>query len=73
MSEDALYARRALRKQKMRKQKMQKGPQPILPAELPEDRGLSAEQEELIEILTEAHKKHFDSTFSQFIHYQVSH
>ncbi|KAG8146869.1 hypothetical protein E2320_013947 [Naja naja] len=49
---------------------MQKGPQAILPAELPEDRGLSEEQEELIEILTEAHKKHFDSTFSQFIHYQ---
>ncbi|XP_058016525.1 nuclear receptor subfamily 1 group I member 3 isoform X2 [Ahaetulla prasina] len=64
MSEDALYARRALRKQKM-----QKSP-PILPAELPDDGGLSPEQEQLIEILTEAHKKHFDSTFSQFIHYQ---
>ncbi|XP_026572162.1 nuclear receptor subfamily 1 group I member 3 [Pseudonaja textilis] len=65
MSEEALYARRALRKQKM-----QKGLQPILPAIPPEDHGLSAEQEELIEILTEAHKKHFDSTFSQFTHYQ---
>ncbi|XP_013907050.1 PREDICTED: nuclear receptor subfamily 1 group I member 3 [Thamnophis sirtalis] len=64
MSEDALYARRALRKRKM-----QKCP-PILLADPPEDPGLSPEQEHLIEMLTEAHKKHFDSTFSQFINYQ---
>ncbi|KAM3824746.1 nuclear receptor subfamily 1 group I member 3 [Vipera latastei] len=64
MSEEALYARRALRKRKL-----QKSP-PILPVEPLEDRGLSPEQEQLIEILTEAHKKHFDSNFSQFTHYQ---
>ncbi|XP_039219576.1 nuclear receptor subfamily 1 group I member 3 isoform X1 [Crotalus tigris] len=64
MSEEALYARRALRKRKL-----QKSP-PILPVEPLEDHGLSPEQEQLIEILTEAHKKHFDSSFSPFIHYQ---
>ncbi|XP_070622249.1 nuclear receptor subfamily 1 group I member 3 isoform X2 [Erythrolamprus reginae] len=64
MSEDALYARRALRKQKIQKCS------PILPTEPLEDPGLSPEQEQLIEILTTAHKTHFDSTFSQFIDYQ---
>ncbi|XP_063172716.1 nuclear receptor subfamily 1 group I member 3 [Candoia aspera] len=63
MSEEALYVRRALRKQKRPKT-------PILLAELPEDHGLSLDQEKLIEILTEAHRKNFDSSFSQFIHYQ---
>ncbi|XP_025021128.1 nuclear receptor subfamily 1 group I member 3 isoform X3 [Python bivittatus] len=63
MSEEVLCVRRALRRQKKPKA-------PILPTELPEEHSLSPDQEQLIEILTEAHNKNFDSTFSQFIHYQ---
>uniref|UniRef100_A0A8D0DM74 Nuclear receptor subfamily 1 group I member 3 n=1 Tax=Salvator merianae TaxID=96440 RepID=A0A8D0DM74_SALMN len=63
MSEEALNARRAQRRQK----KCQEKPVSV---ERPEENGLPAEQEQLIEILTEAHKKNFDSGFSQFVHYQ---
>ncbi|KAM6434778.1 nuclear receptor subfamily 1 group I member 3 isoform 1-T1 [Liasis olivaceus] len=63
MSEEVLCIRRALRRQKKPKA-------PILPTELPEERSLSPDQEQLIEILMEAHNRNFDSTFSQFIHYQ---
>ncbi|XP_060113152.1 nuclear receptor subfamily 1 group I member 3 [Heteronotia binoei] len=65
MSEEALRLRRATRQQK------QHGEQsPTVVQEPSEDTRLTAEQEQLIEILTEAHNKHFDSTFAQFIHYQ---
>nr|XP_056709848.1 nuclear receptor subfamily 1 group I member 3 [Euleptes europaea] len=63
MSEQALRLRRALRQQKQHPEQT--------PTEEPsQETGLTAEQEQLIEILTEAHKKHFDSSFAQFIHYQ---
>ncbi|KAL8184384.1 UNVERIFIED_CONTAM: hypothetical protein K2H54_015672 [Gekko kuhli] len=65
MSEEALRLRRALRRQKQRQ-----GQSPTMVWEPSEETSLTAEQEQLIEILTEAHKKHFDSTFAQFIDYQ---
>ncbi|XP_075301110.1 nuclear receptor subfamily 1 group I member 3 isoform X2 [Opisthocomus hoazin] len=55
MSEEALRRRWALRGQRR------------LARELPE--GLTAEQQELIDILIAAHQRTFDSTFSQFTHY----
>lgn len=58
MSEEALGRRRALRLQR-RLAQAQPG-------------GLTAEQQELISILIAAHKRTFDSSFSQFQHYQVS-
>ncbi|NWX47307.1 NR1I3 protein, partial [Steatornis caripensis] len=58
MSEEALQRRRALRGQRR------------LAREQPE--GLTAEQQELIDILIAAHKRTFDSSFSQFTHYRVS-
>ncbi|XP_074794292.1 nuclear receptor subfamily 1 group I member 3 isoform X1 [Natator depressus] len=57
MSEEALQMRRVLRKQKQQERELAGEP-----AELTE------EQEQLISILIEAHKKHFDSGFSQFMH-----
>ncbi|XP_077179343.1 nuclear receptor subfamily 1 group I member 3 [Paroedura picta] len=66
MSEEALRLRRALRRQK---QHPEQSPPDVW--EPPEETSLTAEQEQLIEILTEAHKKHFDSTFAQFSHYQA--
>uniref|UniRef100_A0A8D2J0M2 Nuclear receptor subfamily 1 group I member 3 n=1 Tax=Varanus komodoensis TaxID=61221 RepID=A0A8D2J0M2_VARKO len=63
MSEAALRERRALRQQKH---------QQLRPtAELATEKGLTAEQEQLIGVLTEAHKKNFDSSFSQFVNYQT--
>lgn len=56
MSEEALGRRRALRLQR-RLAQAQPG-------------GLTAEQQELISILIAAHKRTFDSSFSQFQHYQ---
>lgn len=67
MSEEALRMRRALRWQKQHGEAS-----PTAEQEPGEKSSLTAEQEQLIEILTEAHKKHFDSSFSQFIDYQVS-
>uniref|UniRef100_A0A8C8VPF0 Nuclear receptor subfamily 1 group I member 3 n=1 Tax=Pelusios castaneus TaxID=367368 RepID=A0A8C8VPF0_9SAUR len=61
MSEEALQMRRDLRKQKKQVRELAGEP-----AELTE------EQEQLISILIEAHKKHFDSGFSQFVHCRVS-
>uniref|UniRef100_A0A8D0FI67 Nuclear receptor subfamily 1 group I member 3 n=1 Tax=Strix occidentalis caurina TaxID=311401 RepID=A0A8D0FI67_STROC len=55
MSEEALRQRRALRGQR----RLARGP----PA------GLTAEQQELIDILIAAHQRTFDSSFSQFAHY----
>ncbi|NXX74198.1 NR1I3 protein, partial [Urocolius indicus] len=55
MSEEALQRRRALRRQRR------------LAREQPE--GLTAEQQELIDILIAAHQRNFDSSFSQFAHY----
>ncbi|XP_064331124.1 nuclear receptor subfamily 1 group I member 3 isoform X1 [Phalacrocorax carbo] len=55
MSEEALRRRRALRGQRR------------LAQEQPE--GLTAEQQELIDILIVAHQRTFDSSFSQFTHY----
>ncbi|NXJ12202.1 NR1I3 protein, partial [Odontophorus gujanensis] len=56
MSEEAVSHRRALRLQRRLAQA-----QPT---------GLTAEQQELISILIAAHKRTFDSNFSQFQHYQ---
>ncbi|NXT91593.1 NR1I2 protein, partial [Anhinga rufa] len=58
MSEEALRQRRALRGQRQ------------LAQEQPE--GLTAEQQELINIFIVAHQRTFDSSFSQFTHYWVS-
>ncbi|NXL04064.1 NR1I2 protein, partial [Mesembrinibis cayennensis] len=58
MSEEALRRRRALRGQR-RLAREQPG-------------GLTAEQQELIDILIAAHQRTFDSSFSQFTHYWVS-
>ncbi|NXG55967.1 NR1I2 protein, partial [Hemiprocne comata] len=58
LSEEALRQRRALRGQQ-RLVREQPG-------------GLSAEQQELINLLIAAHQRTFDSSFSQFAHYQVS-
>ncbi|NWU93790.1 NR1I3 protein, partial [Upupa epops] len=55
MSEEALQRRRALRGQRQLAQE-----QPT---------GLTAEQQELINILIAAHQRTFDSSFSQFTHY----
>ncbi|KYO34138.1 nuclear receptor subfamily 1 group I member 3 isoform X1 [Alligator mississippiensis] len=55
LSEEALQARRALRWQRRQER---------------EPAGLTAEQEQLIAILIEAHTCNFDSSFSQFQHYQ---
>ncbi|NXJ84235.1 NR1I3 protein, partial [Trogon melanurus] len=55
MSEEALRRRRALRGQRR------------LAREQPE--GLTAEQQDLIDILIAAHHRTFDSSFSQFTHY----
>ncbi|NXW57289.1 NR1I3 protein, partial [Eurystomus gularis] len=55
MSEEALRQRRALRGQR-RLEQQQPG-------------GLTAEQQELIDILIAAHQRNFDSSFSQFTHY----
>ncbi|XP_048367598.1 nuclear receptor subfamily 1 group I member 3 isoform X3 [Sphaerodactylus townsendi] len=65
MSEKALQLRRAVRQQKQHPELS-----PPVGLEPPEEPRLTTEQEQLIEILMEAHKKHFDSSFSQFIHYQ---
>ncbi|XP_053225039.1 nuclear receptor subfamily 1 group I member 3 isoform X1 [Podarcis raffonei] len=64
MSEEALHVRRALRWQKKHQG------QSLASVEPPEESSLTEEQEQLIELLTEAHKKTFDSSFSQFNHYQ---
>ncbi|XP_062453616.1 nuclear receptor subfamily 1 group I member 3 [Rhea pennata] len=59
MSEEALQKRRALRRQRR------------LAREVPgQPGGLTAEQQELISILITAHKRSFDSSFSQFVHYR---
>uniref|UniRef100_A0A8C5EXC2 Nuclear receptor subfamily 1 group I member 3 n=1 Tax=Gopherus evgoodei TaxID=1825980 RepID=A0A8C5EXC2_9SAUR len=55
MSEEALQMRRVLRKRKQQERE---------PAGEPAE--LTEEQEQLISILIEAHKRHFDSGFSQF-------
>ncbi|KAM6037982.1 nuclear receptor subfamily 1 group I member 3 isoform 1-T1 [Theristicus caerulescens] len=55
MSEEALRRRRALRGQRRLARE-----QPV---------GLTAEQQELIDILIAAHQRTFDSSFSQFTHY----
>ncbi|NXF72782.1 NR1I3 protein, partial [Sclerurus mexicanus] len=55
MSEQALQRRRLLRGQRG-----QPGGQP---------RGLTADQQELIALLIKAHRRTFDSSFSQFAHY----
>uniref|UniRef100_A0A8C3FRA7 Nuclear receptor subfamily 1 group I member 3 n=1 Tax=Chrysemys picta bellii TaxID=8478 RepID=A0A8C3FRA7_CHRPI len=60
MSEEALQMRRVLRKQKKQERELAEEP-----AELTE------EQEQLISSLIEAHKRHFDSGFSQFVHCRV--
>uniref|UniRef100_A0A8C5EX38 Nuclear receptor subfamily 1 group I member 3 n=1 Tax=Gopherus evgoodei TaxID=1825980 RepID=A0A8C5EX38_9SAUR len=57
MSEEALQMRRVLRKRKQQERE---------PAGEPAE--LTEEQEQLISILIEAHKRHFDSGFSQFAH-----
>uniref|UniRef100_A0A452GZQ8 Nuclear receptor subfamily 1 group I member 3 n=1 Tax=Gopherus agassizii TaxID=38772 RepID=A0A452GZQ8_9SAUR len=57
MSEEALQMRRVLRKRKQQERE---------PAGEPAE--LTEEQEQLISILIEAHKRHFDSGFSQFVH-----
>uniref|UniRef100_A0A8B9NVT0 Nuclear receptor subfamily 1 group I member 3 n=1 Tax=Apteryx owenii TaxID=8824 RepID=A0A8B9NVT0_APTOW len=61
MSEEALRTRRALRRQRR-----------LAREALGQPRGLTAEQQELISILIMAHKRNFDSSFSQFVHYRVS-
>uniref|UniRef100_A0A452GZB9 Nuclear receptor subfamily 1 group I member 3 n=1 Tax=Gopherus agassizii TaxID=38772 RepID=A0A452GZB9_9SAUR len=58
MSEEALQMRRVLRKRKQQERE---------PAGEPAE--LTEEQEQLISILIEAHKRHFDSGFSQFVHF----
>ncbi|XP_042296719.1 nuclear receptor subfamily 1 group I member 3 isoform X2 [Sceloporus undulatus] len=63
MSNERLQLRRALRHQKQQQEQSPK-------VESAKSLSLTAEQEKLIEILTEAHHKNFDSSFSQFIHYQ---
>nr|XP_060614274.1 nuclear receptor subfamily 1 group I member 3 [Anolis sagrei ordinatus] len=63
MSDEALRLRRKLRD---RKQKQEQSPK----EEPDKGAGLTVEQEQLIEILSEAHQKNFDSSFSQFTHYQ---
>uniref|UniRef100_A0A8C0JAK3 Nuclear receptor subfamily 1 group I member 3 n=1 Tax=Chelonoidis abingdonii TaxID=106734 RepID=A0A8C0JAK3_CHEAB len=55
MSEEALQMRRVLRKRKQQERE---------PAGEPAE--LTEEQEQIISILLEAHKRHFDSGFSQF-------
>uniref|UniRef100_A0A8C4Y779 Nuclear receptor subfamily 1 group I member 3 n=1 Tax=Gopherus evgoodei TaxID=1825980 RepID=A0A8C4Y779_9SAUR len=60
MSEEALQMRRVLRKRKQQERE---------PAGEPAE--LTEEQEQLISILIEAHKRHFDSGFSQFAHCRV--
>uniref|UniRef100_A0A452GZR9 Nuclear receptor subfamily 1 group I member 3 n=1 Tax=Gopherus agassizii TaxID=38772 RepID=A0A452GZR9_9SAUR len=60
MSEEALQMRRVLRKRKQQERE---------PAGEPAE--LTEEQEQLISILIEAHKRHFDSGFSQFVHCRV--
>uniref|UniRef100_A0A8C0JA44 Nuclear receptor subfamily 1 group I member 3 n=1 Tax=Chelonoidis abingdonii TaxID=106734 RepID=A0A8C0JA44_CHEAB len=57
MSEEALQMRRVLRKRKQQERE---------PAGEPAE--LTEEQEQIISILLEAHKRHFDSGFSQFAH-----
>uniref|UniRef100_A0ABM5F3U2 Nuclear receptor subfamily 1 group I member 3 n=1 Tax=Pogona vitticeps TaxID=103695 RepID=A0ABM5F3U2_9SAUR len=64
MSEEALCARRELRRQK------QQG-EPNPPAQQTEKGSLTADQQELIEILSEAYKKNVDSSFSPFTYYQT--
>nr|XP_009666223.1 PREDICTED: nuclear receptor subfamily 1 group I member 3 [Struthio camelus australis] len=61
MSEEALRTRRALRRQRR-----------LAREALGQPGGLTAEQQELISILITAHKRNFDSSFSQFVHYRVS-
>lgn len=65
MSEEALSLRRALRQQKRHRE-----PSPNVAWEPSEETCLTTEQEQLIEILMEAHKKFLGSSFSQFAHYQ---
>lgn len=57
MSEEALQMRRVLRKQKKQEREL-----------AGEQEQLTEEQEQMIGILIEAHKRHFDSGFSQFVH-----
>ncbi|XP_064354948.1 nuclear receptor subfamily 1 group I member 3 [Dromaius novaehollandiae] len=59
MSEEALRTRRALRRQRRLAREAVEQPG-----------GLTAEQQELISILITAHKRNFDSSFSQFVHYR---
>ncbi|XP_068778668.1 nuclear receptor subfamily 1 group I member 3 isoform X2 [Struthio camelus] len=59
MSEEALRTRRALRRQRR-----------LAREALGQPGGLTAEQQELISILITAHKRNFDSSFSQFVHYR---
>ncbi|XP_062820989.1 nuclear receptor subfamily 1 group I member 3 isoform X2 [Anolis carolinensis] len=63
MSDEALRLRRTLRHRKQKEEQSPRG-------EPDQGAGLTAEQEQLIEILSEAHQKNFDSSFSQFTHYQ---
>ncbi|XP_063802967.1 nuclear receptor subfamily 1 group I member 3-like [Pseudophryne corroboree] len=65
MSEDALVARRELRvrKKQERLQKVHK---------VSEVGSLTEEQKQLIAILIEAHRKHFDSNFNNFVGYRRS-
>ncbi|XP_071970688.1 nuclear receptor subfamily 1 group I member 3 isoform X2 [Engystomops pustulosus] len=63
LSEDALMARRELRlrKKQERLQRIQK---------VPETGSLTEEQKQLIYILVEAHRKHFDSNLEHFVDYR---
>uniref|UniRef100_A0A8D0GUT9 Nuclear receptor subfamily 1 group I member 3 n=1 Tax=Sphenodon punctatus TaxID=8508 RepID=A0A8D0GUT9_SPHPU len=61
MSDEALQLRRTLRSQKKQE-----------PGVMGEPEGLTPEQEQLIEILIEAHNRNFDSSFSAIVHCRVS-
>ncbi|NWV42548.1 VDR protein, partial [Grantiella picta] len=65
MSEEALRRRRELRGQ--RGQQGQPGGQQG--QQQGQQQGLTAEQQELIALLIDAHRRTFDSSFSQFTHY----
>ncbi|XP_063295502.1 nuclear receptor subfamily 1 group I member 3 isoform X1 [Pelobates fuscus] len=63
MTEEALEMRRELRKKK-KQERLRRAQQ------VKEARSLTEEQKQIIAILTDAHNKHFDSSFSQFVDYR---